>query len=377
MSDRPEPDRLPDAPHPRETARVFGHDPALAQVAQAIEGGRMHHGWLLTGPRGTGKATLGWAMARQLLARQPDDMFAAPVPRDLTLDPGHPVARRVLALSEPRLALIRRPFDDKLGRLKTEIPVDTVRALKRFFALSAADGGTRVVIVDAADDLNTSAANALLKLLEEPPPDCVLILISHQPARLLPTIRSRCRTLRLSPLAPEDLARALAATGAEVPADGPGRDRLARLAGGSVGRALGLTEGGGLGLYDRLMALFATLPDHDRPMALTLADALGAREAEAERDLARDLIALILSDLARAGVTGAVPQDLPPPAQAMLRRLSPDQTAARAWAEALPRIDGRMAHGLAVNLDPASLILDMVATLDATASRALFQTGPM
>nr|WP_236638303.1 hypothetical protein [Mangrovicoccus ximenensis] len=164
-----------------------------------------------------------------ILSRDPDGgMFGPePVPADLHVDPDHPVARRIAALSEPRLSLLRRPFDEKTGRLKAEIPVDAVRALKRFLSMSAADGGARVVIVDAADEMNTSAANALLKLLEEPPKDTVLILVSHQPGRLLPTIRSRCRVLRLPPLAPWAMAEALAHTGADIPGEQAAVERLA------------------------------------------------------------------------------------------------------------------------------------------------------
>ncbi|WP_138466873.1 DNA polymerase III subunit delta' [Poseidonocella sp. HB161398] len=377
MSDRPEPDRLPDTPHPRETPRLFGHDALLAEIAQAIGGERLHHGWLVTGPKGSGKATLAWAMARAILCREPGGgMFGPePVPADLHVDPQHPVARRVAALSEPRLSLLRRPYDEKTGRLKAEIPVDAVRALKRFFSMSATDGGARVVIVDSADDLNVAAANALLKLLEEPPKNTVLILVSHQPGRLLPTIRSRCRLLRLAPLGPEPLAAALEQTGAEIPADPAEMARLARLAGGSVGTAVGLCQLDGLGLYGTLLRLVAGMPDHDRALALGLAEALSPREAEPQRLLMQELLGTILADLARAGVTGRAPGDLGPEMQAALCRLSPDHAAAQAWAGAQARIARRLAHGTAVNLDPGSLILDMVHTLDATASDALFQTG--
>ncbi|HRO15195.1 MAG TPA: DNA polymerase III subunit delta', partial [Paracoccus sp. (in: a-proteobacteria)] len=187
-----ESDRVPGAPHPRETPRVIGQDAAIAAFSAAAASGRLHHGWLLTGPRGTGKATLAWAIARWLLA-------GADTP-DLSVPPDNPVARRVLALSEPRLHLVRRGTDDKTGRLRAEITVDDIRRLLSFFHLSAAEGGRRVAIIDAADDMNTAAANAVLKMLEEPPRDAVLLLIAHQPARLLPTIRSRCRRLALRPL---------------------------------------------------------------------------------------------------------------------------------------------------------------------------------
>ena len=146
MSDEiPEPDRLTGAPHPREAARVIGHEAAERAFLDAFASGRMHHAWLIAGPRGIGKATLAWRMARFLLARpveEPGGLFGAPEPpATLDVDPEHPVARRVMALSEPRLHLLRRPYDAKTKKLKQEITVDATRKLKGFFGLSAADGG--------------------------------------------------------------------------------------------------------------------------------------------------------------------------------------------------------------------------------------------
>ncbi|MDE3122347.1 MAG: DNA polymerase III subunit delta', partial [Paracoccaceae bacterium] len=187
-----EPDRVEGAPHPRETHRLLGQTEAEAAFLDAHASGRMHHGWLLTGPRGVGKATLAWRIARFLLAEPPAGdagLFGAPpAPTTLDVDPEHPVARRIAAGSEGRLKSIRRSLDDKTGRLRSVIVVDDVRDLKGFFHLSAADGGRRVVIVDTADEMNPNAANALLKELEEPPKGAILLLVSHQPWRLLPTI---------------------------------------------------------------------------------------------------------------------------------------------------------------------------------------------
>ena len=161
MSDEdiPQPDQIAGAPHPRETARLFGQDKAQADFLDAFGAGRLHSGWLITGPRGVGKATLAWKIATFLLADPEVGLFGDP---SLDVDPEHPDVRLLQAGAHPRLSLIRRPWDEKTKKLKAEITVDAVRSLNSFFQMSAADGGRRVVIVDAADELNRNAAIAIL-----------------------------------------------------------------------------------------------------------------------------------------------------------------------------------------------------------------------
>ena len=350
--DIPEPDRVPGAPHPRMTGRVIGQDHAVAEFVRAARGGRLHHAWLLTGPRGVGKATLAWAIARWLLSGSGSD--------DLSVPGGDPAARRLAALSEPSLHLIRRPWDDKAGRLSAQITVDEIRRLLSFFHLSAAGGGRRIAIIDAADEMNTAAANALLKVLEEPPADALILLVAHQPARLLPTIRSRCRVLRLNPLTPAQMAEALAAM------DHAGEtEALAALSGGSVGEAMRLAGQDGLARYQQIVDLFATLPRLDRLAAAKLSDgAAGRAGAEGDPfDLTITLLDRFLTRTAHAGLTGA---PLPQAARgegALMARISPDDRAARDWAGAQARLSARARTGRAVNLDPAALVMDMLTEL--------------
>jgi DNA polymerase III subunit delta' len=366
MSDAPEADRVEGAPHPRETRTLFGQDAAEAVFLAAAQAGRLHHAWLLTGPRGVGKATLAWRLARFLLAATPAPagLFGegeAPPP-SLDVDPAHPVARRVAALSEPRLKLIRRVEDEnRKGILKTQITVDEAHGIRSFFQLTAADGGRRVVILDAADELNPTAANAILKILEEPPSGAVLLLVSHQPSRLLPTIRSRCRELRLVPLGAADMAEALAQAGAET--ESP--ERLAELAQGSVGEAIRLVSLDGLALYETLVAAFT--PALSRPAAIRLAESAAGRASEARFDIVLRLIDLLLSRFARAALDGPPPEAAPGEA-ALLSRPGPGPTAARAWATLHETLGTRGRHGRAVNLDPAALILDMLIRIDQTAA---------
>jgi DNA polymerase-3 subunit delta' len=364
----PEADSIESAPHPRATSVLLGQGSAEATFLQAFNTGRLHHGWLITGPRGVGKATLAWRLARFLLASPEDDggMFAAPPPETLDIPDNHPVARRIAALSEPRLFLLRRAYDEKKAKLQDVISVDEVRKMKSFFTLSAADGGRRVAIIDAVDEMNPAAANALLKLLEEPPKSVTMFLISHQPARLLPTIRSRCRELRLGPLSAQDLSDALTMAGGEVMPDD--RIALAELAGGSVGEAFRMTNLEGLALYARLVKLMATLPRLDRVQALAFAEAGAGRGAEAQFDLIVTLLDLFLARLARAGTCGTTPPEAAPGEAALIARLAPNPLAAREWASLAQTLGLRARRGKAVNLDPAALLMDMLLQIDEAAA---------
>lgn len=373
VEERVEPDRVEGAPHPRDALRLIGQEAAEAEFLDAFNSGRMHHGWMLTGPRGVGKATLAWRIARFLLAT-PDageaeaGLFGdAPAQLDtLDIAPDHPVARRVHAGSESRLYHITRSLNDK-GVLRREIVAEDVRHLNHFMHLSATDGGRRVVLIDSADEMNTQAANALLKMLEEPPAKTVIVMVSHQPSALLPTIRSRCRALRLKPLDAGQMAEALAQAGVDVAAE---TEALAELSAGSVGAAVRLINLDGMALYAALVNLLATLPSLDRAKALALGDLAAARGQDERFALLLTLIDLVLMRLARTGATGRPPAvEAAAGEREMLLRLAPDAASGRAWAEAGQEIGARARHGRAVNLDPAALVLDTVFKIQETAKR--------
>ena len=346
-----ETDQVPGAPHPRHAERTIGHGAAIQDFMDTARRERLHHGWLITGPRGTGKATLAWTLTRWLLAGQPDR---------LQIPPDDPLSRRIAALAEPRLQLVRRSVDDKTGRPRSELTVDEVRKLLSFFHLSATDGGMRVAIIDSADEMNTSAANALLKLLEEPPENAIIFLISHQPAQLLPTIRSRCRLLRLGPVSGRDMDEILHRFGVE-----DGRDRLAALSGGSVGEALRLVGQNGLAIYQQIVDLFATLPRLDRQAAARLADLAGTRPGpEGDPfDLVVTLLDRFLSRAARAGLLGPPLPEAATGEAELFTRIAPDDRVARDWAAAQAQLSARARAGRAVNLDPSALVLDMLIGL--------------
>jgi DNA polymerase-3 subunit delta' len=367
--DLPEPDRIEGAPHPRETVDVFGHQAAEAAFLEAFNSGRLHHAWLITGPRGVGKATLAWKIARFLRATPEPDatgLFGGtPAATTLDIPADHPVARRARALTEAGIHLVRRSANESTGKMSGEIRAVDVRRLAGFFGLTLPDGGRRVVILDCADEMNATAANALLKMLEEPPAGAVLLLVSHRPSRLLPTIRSRCRDLRLGPLSPDDLAAALAAAGAEA---GGETGALAELAAGSVGEALQLSLLDGLAIYGELVAVFAQAPRYDRPRAIALANSVAGAANAPRFDLTLRLINLFLSRLARTGAGHPPAAEVCAGEAALLARLSPDRRAAQRWASLQQALSARAGHGRAVNLDPAALILDMIFKINETAS---------
>lgn len=363
--DLPEPDRIEGAPHPRETGELFGQDQAQQSFLDAYNSGRLHSGWLITGPRGVGKATLAWKIANFLLAEPSDDgLFGAPPPpTSLNIDPEDPNAKLVQSGAHPRLFVVRRPVDEKTERLKTEITVDTVRGMKGFFQMSAADGGRRVVIIDSADEMNRSAANAVLKELEEPPALTTLLLISHQPSRLLPTIRSRCRELRCPALGPDDLSKALEQAG--MATDAP--EALSVLSGGSAGDAIRLLSHDGLSLYSELIEALSGLPSMDRQRAIKLAESCAGRGSETRFGLTLDLLDQFLSRLASTGIRGEPNAQGAAGEARLLARLSPHNHAAREWAKAAQTLGASARRAKSVNLDPASLILDMLFKIETVA----------
>jgi DNA polymerase III subunit delta' len=267
-----------DGLHPRETPQLLGHAEAERILLEAYRSGRIPHAWLIGGPRGVGKATLAYRMARFVLAHPDPGSKEVQFARSLAVDPEHPVARRVAAQAQGDLLVLERTEDDK-GKMRTVITVDQVRRNVSFFGSTAGEGGWRVCIIDSAEELKLpEAANALLKVLEEPPPNSLFLLVSHAPGQLLATIRSRCRVLTLRPLSTGEVAQAVAvALGRDLDAEVL---EAAELAEGSVGRALTMLQGPALALRQRLTQLLERLPETD-PLALhALGDAMAGADPQ-------------------------------------------------------------------------------------------------
>lgn len=325
-------------PHPRDVFDLIGQDAAEAAFADAEARGRLHHAWLITGPQGLGKATLAFRIARRLLGAATDPRHGL-----MGAAPGDPVSRLVSQDAHPDLMVIDRT--DSEGKVRREILVEEVRRLNEFFSKSPASAPYRVAIVDAADDLNRNAANALLKTLEEPPPRGVLLLVCHAPGRLIRTIRSRCRTLKLAPL-PEAVAADFVAR--RTGTDPESALRLARMSGGAPGRAWALLSEGALEMDDAARALLNGLPELDRTLALSLTERFRGGEGARSFALLTERLAARVHDL-------------------VLRRAEEGIGGLDALAEAWSALDRLPREVEALNLDRGDALFTALADLRAAA----------
>lgn len=348
----PEVDRLDGFALPREQARLYGHSGAEDSLLDAYRSRRIHHAWILGGPKGSGKATLAFRFARFVLANPDPGAAAVASARNLDVDAGHPAARRIAAGAHADLLHMRRPWDDKAKRFKTELPVDEIRRTVGFFGSTAGEGGWRIAIVDPADDMNGNAANALLKILEEPPARALFLIIAHQPGRLLPTIRSRCRTLPLDPLSPEEVTAALTDFGVAAGHPAGAVAAAAALSEGSIRRAALMLELGGVALYEQIRALTRDLPRLDVRAGHALAEQLTQRGQDDLWELGLEFLIRMASERAHDVVGRNLRQ------------------AAR-WAELAADIEAKAATADALNLDRKALVLAILRGLVDTARNSI------
>ena len=276
--DQPESDTAPGAPHPRHALRLIGHKDAEAELLTAYREGRLAHAWLIGGPEGIGKATLAWAFTRFLFANPDPGAPAVQAARDLTVDPASPAARHLSALAHPDFSLVRRALQADKKKFYSEIRVDDVRDALQVFQMSAAFGGWRICLVDCAEDLNANGANALLKMIEEPPARSLILIVSHRPGQVLPTIRSRCRRLKLEPLSESAIVEVIGSLGPRWnEADPAAVSAAAARAAGSVREALARLAPDSEGVGALIDAAVGKLPHPDPRAVAKLAEALAGR----------------------------------------------------------------------------------------------------
>lgn len=348
----PEADRFDEAPHPCETTGLVGHAAAERQLLDAYKAGRMPQAVLIGGPLGIGKATLAWRLVR-FLAAYPSR--TAPEVQDaetLFVAPDHPAARRIVAGAPGDIFVLRRGWNEKTKRLYTEIRADDVRRAIGMFQRSAGRGGYRICVLDCAEDLNRSGANALLKLIEEPPPDSLFLIVAHRPAQVLATIRSRCRKMLLRPLSEAEVAAVIEEVGPPW-SNRPLAERQAAAARaeGSAQGALRLLGGAGIELDAQMRRLLGGLPAVDWRTVHTLADKVTGRDDNTNYDamLAAAFDWLDGTVQSRAG-EGATPDRLAP------------------YAEVWDKISEAARECEALNLDRRQFVLTMFAELSAAAS---------
>lgn len=298
-------DVLEGAVPPAENTKLFGHADAEHFLAQSYRSGKGHHAILIEGPAGVGKATLAFRFANHVLTH-PEPSLA---PAELAdPDPRSIVSRQIASGASHNLLHLTRPVDDKTGKVKSAITVDEVRRAGKFFSQTSGTGNWRIVIVDPADDLNRNAANAILKILEEPPKRSLFLVLTHAPGKLLPTIRSRCLPLQLKPLAPDALRDAMTNLGFDL--SGPEAQKALTLANGSVAEALKLINYGGLDIVEAFHAILFRFereaPSVRRNMH-KLADVLSAKDSETIFDFFSALVTShVMGEARKAAAAGDI-----------------------------------------------------------------------
>jgi len=369
---------------PRANPELIGHEAAEAALLDMHAAGRLPHALLICGPRGIGKATLAYRLARFLFVQAEetaassrggglfgDSAPAAAAPSTLHVPPEHPAFRRVAASGHADLMTVERGIDIRRKRARAEIVVDDTRSIAGFLHLTSAENGWRIVVVDSADEMNRNAANALLKILEEPPKRALLLLVSHAPGRLLPTIRSRCRKLMLRALPDADVERLLARHRPDLtPGDAAA---LARLAAGSIGDALALAEVGGLDLYRAMLALLMPLPGLDAVALHGFAERLARPDADAAYRAITELLPgwlarmVALAGGARDGSgAGGGRGEIVLGEHAAMRRLAARRGLDQ-WVEVWEKINRSFAQADSVNLDRKQVVMNAFFALEGAA----------
>ena len=345
----PESDVLSGAPAPRTTKTLFGHTLAEREFLEAFRSGRLPHAWILGGRQGIGKATLAWRVARFLTANPEPSTPAVQRATDLSVAPESKASHLIDSLSAPDIFLLRREWNPQAKTPKhfTEIRVDDARRALNMFHHNAAGGGWRICIVDSADDLNRASANALLKMIEEPPARALFLIVAHQPGRLLPTIRSRCRKLMLQPPGPANIVRAVHALGENWAKHKPADiETAAHRASGSVRETLRILARQGGAVTRQVDDFLDNLPTIDWSGVQNIIDALSKQQNANEFDAFIETVFTWLDARVKAAA-GQGP-----------RRLAP-------LAEAWDRINDATRAAEIYNLDKRGLLMEIAEELAA------------
>lgn len=331
---------------PRTNTELFGHGEIEAALKRDVAAGKLAHGLIFSGGKGIGKATMAYRLARHLLGGE----------------------SRIAANSHADLLVLEPLYDEKKEEYATEISVDQAREIPQFLSLTAGEGAWRMVIIDSVDALNNNAANAILKILEEPPPRTVLILISHNVGRLLPTIRSRCRLVSFAPLAEDDFRSAMRHIAPEI--YGEELSALSALSGGSVGIALEMRNLGAVRLYNETLELLASAPDFDAAMLMRYCEQIGSgKKAHANWQLFTRIILAILERSAKVSI-GTRLKEISDEEADNLRKLAALHSA-EIWAEKWQQASREFAISASLHLDYKQVALTFFHSITSREEFAL------
>ncbi|MDS7597017.1 DNA polymerase III subunit delta' [Agrobacterium tumefaciens] len=322
---------------PQQNTKLFGHAEAEAFLAQSYRSGKGHHAILIEGPEGIGKATLAFRFANHVLSH-PDPALA---PAEMVdPDPQSLVSRQITSGASHNLLHLTRPVDEKTGRVKSAITVDEVRRAGHFFSQTSGTGNWRIVIIDPADDLNRNAANAILKILEEPPKRALFLVLSHAPGKLLPTIRSRCMPLRMLPLSDANMVHALDNLG--ISGSIEKREALLAASKGSVAQALKLVNYGGSDIVEAFSDVMTAEGPAARKLMHKLAEVLAQKDGDVILGFFMEHATEALMDRARA------------------LAMAGDIDAAERHARLSSTLSERITVATAYNLDKKQMVLSIL-----------------
>lgn len=355
---------------PRQMYECLGHQDVEAQILDLINSGHLHHALILSGQEGIGKSTFAYRLARYLLKHGVSEdgdegggLFGEPLPKakaeSLSVDPQDQTCRMIAASGHPDLLTIEREFDEKKNRFKGSLGIDGVRRIAPFMHKTASFDGWRVVIVDDADTMTNEAQNAILKVLEEPPPRTILLLVCHRPGMMIPTIRSRARVVHFQPLAVEDFT-------ALVRRVEPGLREgdiktLYAITNGSVGQAVRLLDEGGLEVIYNVAGLLSQLPEWDWPQIHGLAENLSKPGQENSYQSFVDVFVWSVEAMVRARARqAALPAPVDTPQLARLANHFPFEQ----WLEICERIRQHFATADYSSLDKRQAILGVFNIFD-------------